>query len=496
MLTKKKKTTKDFGFILCILTAVFILALLLTTVKDLAPVTESRISDCSARVETYNNDLEFAKNNDASEEDITYLENQVKKYEVRLKMLENRSMYYYISMGFLVSVAIFGAIIQFVSTASFSQKGYKTYKYYPYFAAPLCAICILLAIGVTYRTIFSIDSLDIVMLIGAVIVGIVVFLLYRQMPLIISRYSHTFVDKNSKISIADILFFLPAIGILGLLAVNLIFGVTINGAKLWISIMGIQLQPSEFIKVLLIILFASAYGKLWKAVVAILTSGITILVMLFLHDMGSAIVIFAMLILMLFLLLDNKITFSLMFDHKKLLTIIMILSVLAFFFALTIFPYANERFTNIGTAMEKDGQQAEILRALIFGGIGGLGIENSSYLLNIYAIDCDLAIAGATAVFGYGMLLIVLLCYAVLIIIPIRKVAVHREYYFATAQVSIVLFVQVIFNALGSVDVLPFTGIVAPFISSGGSALVSFCAMAGLVLATLHPAVKLKNREG
>ena len=492
---EKKKTTKDFGFILCIFTAVFILVLLLTTVKELAPVTASRITDCNARIESYEGDLETAKIKGASEEDITYLENQIKKYQNRANMLQNRDVYYYISMGFLMFIAIFGAIIQFVSTSSFSQDGKKIYKYYPFFSAPLCATCILLAIGVSYRAIFSTTLTDLVMLVGAVVFGALVFVVYRQAPLIVARYRHKYLDKKRKISVANVLFFLPVVAILGLLAANLLFGVTINGAKLWISVMGIQLQPSEFIKVLLIVLFASAYGKLWKAVVAVATSGITILVMLFLHDMGSAIVVFAMLILMLFLLLDNKITFSLLFDHKKLLVIIMLLSILAFFFALTLFPYALERFSNVGSAMENDGQQAEILRALIFGGVGGLGIENSSYLINIYAIDCDLAIAGLTAVFGYGMLIITMLCYAILIIIPIRKIAVHREYYFATAQVSIALFIQVLFNALGAVDVLPFTGIVAPFISSGGSALVSFCAMVGLILATLHPVVKLKQKE-
>ena len=268
------------------------------------------------------------------------------------------------------------------------------------------------------------------------------------------------------------------------------FGKTINGAKLWISVFGIQLQPGEFIKVLLVVHFASAYGKLWKAITAILTAGITILTMLALHDMGSAIVIFSMIVIMLFLLLDNKMTFSL-YEHKKLLIIVLLLSVCLFVVALAFFPYARERFTNVGNAMNvKEGQQRQLLQSLVFAGLNGLGLENSTHIINIYAIDCDMAIGGLTCVYGFGMLLIVLLCYAVLVVVPMRKNSVYREFYFATAQISVVLVVQVMFNALGSVDVLPFTGIVAPFISSGGSALLSFCAMGGLLLATLHPTVK------
>ena len=170
--------------------------------------------------------------------------------------------------------------------------------------------------------------------------------------------------------------------------------------------------------------------------------------------------------------------------------IALLLAVCLLIVSLTFLDYARERILNVGTAMEKDAQQSQMLKALIFGGVGGLGIENSSYIINIYAIDSDMAIAGITSVFGVGMLLIALLCYALLIIIPIRKYSIYRSSYFITAQVSVVLFIQVIFNALGSIDVLPFTGIVAPFLSNGGSALTCFCAMIGLVLATLYPVIK------
>ncbi len=493
MKSTSKLTTKGFGFFVQIVAALFIIALMVFTISHLAPVTETRIADCSERIETLESSLASAKKTQASEEDIRYIEGRISMYENRIEMLQNREKYYSIAMLFLVCVLLAGAVMQSVKTASFikpSNNPYQqiTYSYYPFIGAPLSAVCILLAIGVTYRAIFEMSLFDLVTLVGAVFVGALVFLVYRRSPYVTARLSTRRIG-NSKFTYADALFFVPAGCIAVLLGMLFLFGVTVNGAKLWISVFGTLVQPGEFIKVLLAVLFASAYGKMWRALVAVGVSGLTVVGMLALRDMGTAIVIFAMAVIMLLLLLDNKMTFS-MYEHKKLLILLLVLAIPLFVVVLSFFPYARERFSNVGTAMEQNAQQAEMLKALIFGGTGGLGIENSSYILNIFAIDSDMAIAGVTAIFGYGMLLIVLLCYALLVVVPLRKHAVYREFYFVTAQVSVVLIVQVLFNALGAVDVLPFTGIVAPFLSSGGSALASFCAMAGLVLATLHPVIK------
>lgn len=500
-------TTKGLGFFLQLAAATFILALMVFTISGLAPVTETRIADCTGRIETLQGDLDYAQNQGASEEELRQIERNISMYQNRIHMLENREKYYSVSMAFLVGVLLLSTLLQHIRIAVPRQKksGESTRELLPYsplLSAPVSALCVLLAIGVTYRTIFSLTLFDVATLIGAVAVSFISFLVYRHGG---ALYLEGKSRRDRRLARGDLLFLLLAAGILLLLLVTLLFGVTVNGAKLWIVVLGVQLQPGEFIKVLLMLLFSASYGKQWRALTAFGVAAVTILFQLVLRDMGTAIVIFSMLLIMLLLLLDNKKTFPLFgqwFDRqlnsRKLLVLVLFASVAAFAVVLCIFPYARERFAHVGTALENayatngidSSQQASMLRALAFGGIGGLGLENSSQIINIFAADSDMAIAGISAVFGAGMLLIVVLCYAVLIVLPMRKHAVYRQHYFLTAQVAVVLFVQVMLNALGAVDVLPFTGIVAPFLSDGGSALTSFCAMIGLVLATLYPTIK------
>ncbi len=485
-----KWTTKRRGFILQMAAAVFILLLMIFTLVHLAPATKSRLEDCGSRIER----LEEKRVSAADDlNELAEIDADIQFYTERMGMLRGRDKIYSVSMAFLICVLVAGAVMQYIKTATFADQAESDGEdtpggYYPYLGAPLAAVCILLAVGVSYQMILSLELMDFLMLAGAVAVGLLSFWIYRQSPYFASKISER-VKLQGRFSSGELLFFLPAAGIFILLFVTLLFGKEINGARLWVSLGGVMVQPGEFVKVLMIVLFASSYGKMWRAIFSIAVGGVTTVAFLLMRDMGGAIIIIAMLFTMLFLLLDNKMTFSL-FEHRKLLVITLLLTVSLFVVALTFFPYARARLGNVGSAMERGGQQAEMLKALICGGLGGLGPENSSYILNIYAVESDMAIAGITAVFGFGMLLIVLLCYAVLILIPLRKASVYRQFYFASAQVSAVLAVQVLFNALGAVDVLPFTGIVAPFLSKGGSALVSFCAMAGIVLATLHPVIK------
>lgn len=500
----EKLTTKAFGFFILIAAAVFVIMLMLFTINELAPVTKSRIEDCNSRITDFNASLEqYEKEGlDENNENVKFAKGRVELYTNRIKMLENREKSYTLSMAFVVCILTVAAAFQYIKTATFRRRSIYTSEeeicgyYYPKISALLAAFGILMAIGITYRTIFSIELFDLIMLVGAVFVGFVFFLIYRRAPYIEAKLKKRRLKKFKKITLADILFFLPVVGVLMLLAVNVLFGVEYNGSMLWISIGGTTIQPGEFVKVLLIILFASSYGKMWRAVVSVFTAGAAFLVLLYLKDLGTGLVIFAMVIVLLLLQLDNKMSFSI-FENRKLVILLMVLAVCFFVVAMALFPHARERIENVGNAMENtERQQAEMLRALIFGGLGGLGLENSNYIINIFSINSDMAIAGLTAVFGVGMLLIVLLCYSVIIVVPVRKYSLHRQFYFAASQVSIVLVVQVILNALGSVDVLPFTGIVAPFISDGGSALVSFCAMIGIVLATLHPQIKSLEVSG
>lgn len=491
MKVRKNWTTKGLGFFLQLAAVVFIIVLMISASASLAPVTESRIEDCQSRLERWTAEKEAA----GTEDEIEKAEYNVRLYTNRITMLENRDKIYKISMVFLACVLLAGAALQCMNSATFSLPGSKdsargVQKYYPFLSAPLTATCVLLAIGVTYQLIFSWEFSDFVILMAAVLVGIIAFLLYRRAPFVSAKLQKHRLGKGG-LTFDDLVFMLPAVATILLIAALFMFGKEVYGAKICIVLLGREIHPSEVVKVLLLLMFAASYGKMWRAIFSVAVGGVAVLGFLLLKDMGTAIVIFAMVLTVLFLLLDNKMTFSL-FEHKKMLVIILFLAICLFIVALAFFPHAQQRIVNVGTAMtnEDSMQQREMLRAMIFGGLGGLGLEQSTYIINIFAISSDMALTGLTAIFGYGMLLIVLLCFATLIIVPMRKFSLYRPFYFASAQFSVVLFVQVLFNALGAADALPFTGIVAPFISAGGVALICFGAMVGIMMATLYPLVK------
>jgi cell division protein FtsW (lipid II flippase) len=107
------------------------------------------------------------------------------------------------------------------------------------------------------------------------------------------------------------------------------------------------------------------------------------------------------------------------------------------------------------------------------GGILGVG-AGMGKMKGIFAADSDVAVATLTEEWGLIMLTIVILCVVALAIFALRSAAVGRSsfYTIGSCTAASVLLVQAILNALGTVDVLPLTGVTFPFLSNGGSSMI------------------------
>lgn len=81
----------------------------------------------------------------------------------------------------------------------------------------------------------------------------------------------------------------------------------------------------------------------------------------------------------------------------------------------------------------------------------------------------------------------IILAYIVLIIQTANNSGLCQFSNLIMVQFSAMIFLQVLLNFLGSIDVLPFTGVCAPLISSGGSSEITFGALAGIVAAMKCP---------
>jgi cell division protein FtsW (lipid II flippase) len=107
------------------------------------------------------------------------------------------------------------------------------------------------------------------------------------------------------------------------------------------------------------------------------------------------------------------------------------------------------------------------------GGFLGLG-AGQGWLKHIFAADSDIATATLCEEWGLIMVLLVTLVVIAFAVFCIRSAAVGRSsfYTISACAAAAVLLMQVILNLLGTVDVLPLTGVTFPFLSNGGSSML------------------------
>ena len=276
--------------------------------------------------------------------------------------------------------------------------------------------------------------------------------------------------------------FPAAAAAVGLLAVNIVFGSEIFGAKNWLSIGGFSFQPSELVKIVYIYAGAATMDKLYRGknlFAYIAFSAVCVGALALMGDFGSALVFFATFLVISFMRSGNIATVILAVSGAGL----------AGFLALSIRPHIAARFATWGHVWEDVNgagfQQTRALSAAASGGLFGLGAGNG-WLHNIVAADTDLVFGLVTEELGF----IVALC-AVAAIIVLAAFVVHNAsqgrsafYVIAgTAAVSMMM-VQLGLNVFGSLDLLPFTGVTFPFVSIGGSSLISCWGLLAFIKAT------------
>ena len=145
--------------------------------------------------------------------------------------------------------------------------------------------------------------------------------------------------------------------------------------------------------------------------------------------------------------------------------------------ALKIAPHALRRFAIWRHIWEdplgQGYQQTRALMCIASGGLLGLG-PNKGWLKHVFAADSDIAFATISEEWGLITAVIMVLCIAVLGFFAIRTSRVSRSsfYTIGACTAASVLLIQTILNCLGTVDVLPLTGVTFPFLSNGGTSMI------------------------
>ena len=278
-----------------------------------------------------------------------------------------------------------------------------------------------------------------------------------------------------------------AIAALLLLLVNLIIAETTNGARNWITIggeNGITLQPSEFVKVAFIFVGAATLEKIQtsKNIFAFIGFAVACVGSLILiRDFGMALIFFITFIIIAFMTSGDI----------KTIILAVASAVLGVGIVLRYRSYVMARFSVYRHVWEADYyntsgyQQTRTLVGLASGGLFGIGIGNG-YTRNVYASTTDLIFGVICEEWGYVFGVILVLAFvAIAVSALVNSIAARSTFYSiaAVAAAGLLLF-QTALNIFGITDVLPLTGVTLPFVSQGGSSMISCWAILAYIKAS------------
>ena len=279
--------------------------------------------------------------------------------------------------------------------------------------------------------------------------------------------------KKTNVLVSLFLFFM------GLLVLVLLIGHTANGARSWFSLGGFSVQPSDFVKVILILLLAKyfsrrhvAIGQVRHLLISSVYAFIPFILIFLEPDFGVALII-GLIWLGMALVAGIK---------KRHLLLLFGLGVIAFFvlWAFVFKPYQKARITTfVSPLSDIHGRGYNAHQAVIAVGSGGffgkgVGYGTQSRLRFLPEYQTDFIFAAFAEEWGFVGALLLLILYG-LLLARILSFALHGETNFESlfAVGIMILFISHILINMGmNIGIMPVTGITLPFISYGGSHLM------------------------
>lgn len=290
------------------------------------------------------------------------------------------------------------------------------------------------------------------------------------------------------------------IGIMGLMVLVLFIGKGDElGNKNWINIAGISVQPSEFAKIAYIILAAvflerikdNAENKKANIIKFLFYSGIVIGLVLLQKDKGTALVFCFIFILFIF---SVGIPYRYLFIMGGLATLS-----LPFIWVYVLNDNNRERIlTFLSPERDPLGSGYNVIRSKIAIGSGqlwgqglGNGIQTQAGNVPVNESDFIFSVIGEELGFVGGMIVIMLAMFILLKCIHVARTSSDSYGSFIAIGVTGMYAFHFIENIGMSIGLLPVTGIPLPFVSQGGTALMTCFMALGLVMS-----ISLRRKKG
>lgn len=276
---------------------------------------------------------------------------------------------------------------------------------------------------------------------------------------------------------------------LALYLLTLIFGTSIGGSKNWITIAGFGFQPSEIIKILFVFFIASYYSnvekykKKFKSKTSLIFMAVSYSYMGFLFlqkEVGTAVLLF----------LVFNVLFYVYEENRKLISLNFIGAIVMSAVGYLIFSHVRVR-VDIWLDPWKDiaGRGYQIAQSLFAIGEGGffgtgIGLGHPDFIPEVHTDFIFSAICEEMGLFtGIGVIML----FMIMVYRGIKiALAQHNLFYRILALgIACTIGFQAFIILGGVINMIPLTGITLPFISYGGSSLISgFISLAILQVAS------------
>lgn len=298
------------------------------------------------------------------------------------------------------------------------------------------------------------------------------------------------------------------LGALGLI-IPIFFGIEQGGARSWLDFGFFQIQPAEFVKIL-VVLFLAAFMSENKMVLTQGTEvilglnlpgpriwgplfgmwGISLLLLVFQRDLGTAMIYFGTFLAMVYvgtsrviyvtsgltLFMTGGAISYLMFSHVKQRVDIWLLN-----------PYG---FVELGDRVYNQAYQViQSLFAIGAGGLTGTGL-GAGYPMYIPAVHTDFIFAAIIEEMGLMGGTGLILLYIIFIFRGLKVAMLARDDFskLLASGLTALIGLQTFTIIAGVSKLLPLTGVTLPFISYGGSSLVANYIILGMLMNISHEA--------
>jgi len=273
-----------------------------------------------------------------------------------------------------------------------------------------------------------------------------------------------------------------------ILVAVLIFGQTIRGTKGWFSIFGFGLQPVELVKIILIIFLANFFSNLATRVkttrhffYSAISTLILIALVLLQPDFGSALMLGIIWLVMIM---------AAGFDKKYFIVVGLVVAIVFTSSWFLFFKdYQKERiktfFNPTANALESGYNISQAIIAVGSGGLvgKGVGFGSQSQLKFLPEAQNDFIFAVIAEELGYLGVILVLFFYFILFFRCFRALSrINNDYgiYFVIGAGGLI-FIQMFINIGMNLGIMPIVGLPLPFVSYGGSSLLSLLILVGMI---------------